>query len=118
MLFYVIEIVILFAIDRMILIGAFDIFCFIKCFNFVFFKCEKTKKNCFVILFFFAISNACPFRLIHNSRNSNTILIEKYVLFEFQSAGIGEPSVYHALVVIFLEFFAWGLLTMPVITVS
>ncbi|XP_031631780.1 hippocampus abundant transcript 1 protein isoform X3 [Contarinia nasturtii] len=34
-----------------------------------------------------------------------------------KSAGIGEPSVYHALVVIFLEFFAWGLLTMPVITV-
>ncbi|XP_044732987.1 hippocampus abundant transcript 1 protein isoform X2 [Chrysoperla carnea] len=31
-------------------------------------------------------------------------------------SGIGEPSVYHALVVIFLEFFAWGLLTMPVIT--
>lgn len=35
-----------------------------------------------------------------------------------QSSGIGEPSVYHALVVIFLEFFAWGLLTMPVINVS
>lgn len=33
------------------------------------------------------------------------------------SSGIGEPSVYHALVVIFLEFFAWGLLTMPVISV-
>ncbi|XP_017891540.1 hippocampus abundant transcript 1 protein isoform X2 [Ceratina calcarata] len=33
------------------------------------------------------------------------------------SSGIGEASVYHALVVIFLEFFAWGLLTMPVITV-
>lgn len=38
--------------------------------------------------------------------------------FKFQSSGIGEPSVYHALVVIFLEFFAWGLLTMPLITVS
>ncbi|KAF4525361.1 hypothetical protein B566_EDAN007844 [Ephemera danica] len=35
----------------------------------------------------------------------------------FQSSGIGEPSVYHALVVIFLEFFAWGLLTMPIIAV-
>ncbi|XP_063234270.1 hippocampus abundant transcript 1 protein isoform X2 [Bacillus rossius redtenbacheri] len=33
------------------------------------------------------------------------------------TSGIGEPSVYHALVVIFLEFFAWGLLTMPVISV-
>ncbi|XP_046401292.1 hippocampus abundant transcript 1 protein isoform X2 [Ischnura elegans] len=36
---------------------------------------------------------------------------------KFKSSGIGEPSVYHALVVIFLEFFAWGLLTMPVIAV-
>jgi MFS family permease len=33
------------------------------------------------------------------------------------SSGIGEPSIYHALVVIFLEFFAWGLLTSPMITV-
>ncbi|XP_011301256.1 hippocampus abundant transcript 1 protein isoform X2 [Fopius arisanus] len=33
------------------------------------------------------------------------------------SSGIGEASVYHALVVIFLEFFAWGLLTMPIISV-
>ena len=31
--------------------------------------------------------------------------------------GMGEASVYHALVVIFLEFFAWGLLTSPMITV-
>ncbi|XP_064604210.1 hippocampus abundant transcript 1 protein-like isoform X2 [Liolophura sinensis] len=31
--------------------------------------------------------------------------------------GIGQPSIYHALVVIFLEFFAWGLLTSPIITV-
>lgn len=34
-----------------------------------------------------------------------------------QTSGIGMPSLYHALVVIFLEFFAWGLLTMPVISV-
>ncbi|KAJ8978356.1 hypothetical protein NQ317_002665 [Molorchus minor] len=33
------------------------------------------------------------------------------------TSGIGQPSLYHALVVIFLEFFAWGLLTMPLITV-
>jgi len=33
------------------------------------------------------------------------------------SSGIGEPSIYHALVVIFLEFFAWGLLTSPMISV-
>lgn len=36
----------------------------------------------------------------------------------FQPQGIGEPSVYHAVVVIFLEFFAWGLLTTPMLTVS
>ncbi|KAG8041283.1 hypothetical protein G9C98_002271 [Cotesia typhae] len=34
-----------------------------------------------------------------------------------KSSGVGEASVYHALVVIFLEFFAWGLLTMPIISV-
>jgi MFS family permease len=37
--------------------------------------------------------------------------------FLLQTSGIGMPSLYHALVVIFLEFFAWGLLTMPVISV-
>uniref|UniRef100_A0A8C6U530 Major facilitator superfamily (MFS) profile domain-containing protein n=1 Tax=Neogobius melanostomus TaxID=47308 RepID=A0A8C6U530_9GOBI len=31
--------------------------------------------------------------------------------------GMGRPSVYHAIVVIFLEFFAWGLLTTPMLTV-
>ncbi|NWJ00167.1 MF14B protein, partial [Crypturellus undulatus] len=31
--------------------------------------------------------------------------------------GCGRPSVYHAVVVIFLEFFAWGLLTTPMLTV-
>nr|CAG4639034.1 EOG090X033O [Daphnia magna] len=40
----------------------------------------------------------------------------KCVVF-FKGSGIGEPSLYHALVVIFLEFFAWGLLTTPMITV-
>ena len=40
-----------------------------------------------------------------------------FSLLSRQSSGIGEPSVYHALVVIFLEFFAWGLLTTPMITV-
>merc|ERR1719481_2479609 len=33
------------------------------------------------------------------------------------SSGLGEASIYHSLVVIFLEFFAWGLLTSPMITV-
>lgn len=36
----------------------------------------------------------------------------------FQPQGIGDPSVYHAVVVIFLEFFAWGLLTTPMLTVN
>uniref|UniRef100_A0A7N8YPK5 Hippocampus abundant transcript 1 protein-like n=1 Tax=Mastacembelus armatus TaxID=205130 RepID=A0A7N8YPK5_9TELE len=38
-------------------------------------------------------------------------------LIWFRSQGIGRPSVYHAVVVIFLEFFAWGLLTTPMLTV-
>uniref|UniRef100_A0A8D3E9E4 Major facilitator superfamily (MFS) profile domain-containing protein n=1 Tax=Scophthalmus maximus TaxID=52904 RepID=A0A8D3E9E4_SCOMX len=37
-------------------------------------------------------------------------------VFQLQQ-GIGRPSVYHAVVVIFLEFFAWGLLTTPMLTV-
>ncbi|XP_058054058.1 hippocampus abundant transcript 1 protein isoform X1 [Anopheles bellator] len=47
-------------------------------------------------------------------RSRKTAIIKDGVI---TSSGIGEPSVYHALVVIFLEFFAWGLLTMPVINV-
>uniref|UniRef100_A0A672IE64 Hippocampus abundant transcript 1 protein n=1 Tax=Salarias fasciatus TaxID=181472 RepID=A0A672IE64_SALFA len=39
------------------------------------------------------------------------------VCSRLQPQGIGEPSVYHAVVVIFLEFFAWGLLTTPMLTV-
>lgn len=31
--------------------------------------------------------------------------------------GYGEAAVHHAVVVIFLEYFAWGLLTVPVINV-
>nr|XP_039273730.1 LOW QUALITY PROTEIN: hippocampus abundant transcript 1 protein-like [Styela clava] len=31
--------------------------------------------------------------------------------------GIGKPSVYHAVIIIFLEFFAWGLLTTPMMDV-
>ena len=30
--------------------------------------------------------------------------------------GLGRPRVLHALIVIFAEFFAWGLLTTPTIT--
>uniref|UniRef100_A0A3B4GDR5 Hippocampus abundant transcript 1 protein-like n=1 Tax=Pundamilia nyererei TaxID=303518 RepID=A0A3B4GDR5_9CICH len=35
----------------------------------------------------------------------------------WKTQGIGRPSVYHAVVVIFLEFFSWGLLTTPMLTV-
>uniref|UniRef100_A0A1A9X2U3 Major facilitator superfamily (MFS) profile domain-containing protein n=1 Tax=Glossina brevipalpis TaxID=37001 RepID=A0A1A9X2U3_9MUSC len=41
----------------------------------------------------------------------------QWICLCLKNSGIGEPSVHHALVVIFLEFFAWGLLTMPVIAV-
>ncbi|XP_055885283.1 hippocampus abundant transcript 1 protein-like isoform X1 [Biomphalaria glabrata] len=32
-------------------------------------------------------------------------------------SGLGQASLYHALIIIFLEFFAWGLLTSPIISV-
>lgn len=35
-----------------------------------------------------------------------------------KKSGIGKPSIFHALVIIFLEYFAWSLLTLPVISVS
>ncbi|XP_075160747.1 hippocampus abundant transcript 1 protein isoform X3 [Haematobia irritans] len=47
--------------------------------------------------------------VIRNRNNIKDVVIT--------SSGIGAPSVHHAMVVIFLEFFAWGLLTMPVISV-
>ena len=40
--------------------------------------------------------------------------ITQFSLFQ----GWGRPSVLHAVVVIFLEFFAWGLLTVPVVNVT
>jgi hypothetical protein len=40
------------------------------------------------------------------------------IILIFKSSGIGKASFVHALIVIFLEFFAWGLLTDQVITVS
>ena len=54
----------------------------------------------------------CPSCSVHIPTGS------KDMWFSLQGSGIGEPSLYHALVVIFLEFFAWGLLTTPMITVS
>ncbi|XP_070562649.1 hippocampus abundant transcript 1 protein-like isoform X2 [Ptychodera flava] len=42
---------------------------------------------------------------------------KKAVVKDSGGTGIGSPSIYHALIVIFLEFFAWGLLTSPMINV-
>ncbi|XP_023674662.1 hippocampus abundant transcript 1 protein-like [Paramormyrops kingsleyae] len=52
-------------------------------------------------------------------RLNRSILLAKKIIIKDggTSQGIGEPSVYHAVVVIFLEFFAWGLLTTPMLTV-
>lgn len=61
---------------------------------------------------------------IHMKSNTNIMIKKKSLRCKSDAnlvvtnSGIGNPSVYHALVVIFLEFFAWGLLTMPVINVS
>ncbi|KAK9532933.1 hypothetical protein VZT92_010291 [Zoarces viviparus] len=47
------------------------------------------------------------------------VLVKKIIMKDGAALqqGIGRPSVYHAVVVIFLEFFAWGLLTTPMLTV-
>lgn len=47
------------------------------------------------------------------------IMLVKRILMKDGSPqkGMGRPSVYHAVVVIFLEFFAWGLLTTPMLVV-
>ncbi|XP_076042054.1 hippocampus abundant transcript 1 protein isoform X2 [Oratosquilla oratoria] len=51
-------------------------------------------------------------------RVAGTIIRSRKIVKEgMVSSGIGVPSMYHALVVIFLEFFAWGLLTSPMIVV-
>ncbi|XP_050400534.1 hippocampus abundant transcript 1 protein isoform X1 [Patella vulgata] len=50
-------------------------------------------------------------------RNVGNIIWSKNVKDNTTASGISQPSVYHALVVIFLEFFAWGLVTSPIINV-
>ncbi|KYN08384.1 PREDICTED: hippocampus abundant transcript 1 protein isoform X6 [Cyphomyrmex costatus] len=60
---------------------------------------------------------------IHNNQDHATAKLTPPPTFvqqcyrHLKSSGVGEASVYHALVVIYLEFFAWGLLTMPIIRV-
>uniref|UniRef100_A0A8C5QIB4 Major facilitator superfamily domain containing 14A n=1 Tax=Leptobrachium leishanense TaxID=445787 RepID=A0A8C5QIB4_9ANUR len=46
--------------------------------------------------------------------NRSVLLAKKIIIKDGGSPqGFGSPSVYHAVIVIFLEFFAWGLLTAP-----
>ncbi|KAG7476981.1 hypothetical protein MATL_G00088540 [Megalops atlanticus] len=52
-------------------------------------------------------------------KETNRIMLVKKIIMKDGSTqqGIGSASVTHAVVVIFLEFFAWGLLTTPMLTV-
>ncbi|XP_075061854.1 hippocampus abundant transcript 1 protein-like [Mixophyes fleayi] len=52
-------------------------------------------------------------------KTNNRIMLVKRILRKDGGTlqGMGKPSVYHAVVVIFLEFFAWGLLTTPMLVV-
>ncbi|KAK3550185.1 hypothetical protein QTP86_021204 [Hemibagrus guttatus] len=53
-------------------------------------------------------------------RTNRVVLVKRIIKNDDNNPmqqGIGKPSVYHAVVVIFLEFFAWGLLTTPMLTV-
>lgn len=49
---------------------------------------------------------------------SSNQVFNNCVCVSSQPQGFGSPSVYHAVIVIFLEFFAWGLLTAPTLVVS
>lgn len=49
---------------------------------------------------------------------SNVCLLVVFSLIFDALQGYGKPSVLHATIVIFLEFFAWGLLTSPTIQVT
>ncbi|XP_068096084.1 hippocampus abundant transcript 1 protein [Hyperolius riggenbachi] len=50
--------------------------------------------------------------------NRSVLLAKKIIIKDGGSPqGFGSPSVYHAVIVIFLEFFAWGLLTAPTLVV-
>ncbi|KAG7456595.1 hypothetical protein MATL_G00237430 [Megalops atlanticus] len=50
--------------------------------------------------------------------NRSLLLVKKIIIKDGGTPqGIGSPSVYHAVIVIFLEFFAWGLLTAPTLVV-
>uniref|UniRef100_A0A4W4FIR7 Major facilitator superfamily (MFS) profile domain-containing protein n=1 Tax=Electrophorus electricus TaxID=8005 RepID=A0A4W4FIR7_ELEEL len=68
--------------------------------------CLKTASWCFILCF----------------ESLSRILYRYLATFSWlflspQPQGFGSPSVYHAVIVIFLEFFAWGLLTAPTLVV-
>uniref|UniRef100_A0A0L8IDA7 Major facilitator superfamily (MFS) profile domain-containing protein n=1 Tax=Octopus bimaculoides TaxID=37653 RepID=A0A0L8IDA7_OCTBM len=48
---------------------------------------------------------------------SNANWSRKNAVKDNDKSGLRQPSIYHALVIIFLEFFCWGLLTSPIIKV-
>uniref|UniRef100_A0A673LL91 Hippocampus abundant transcript 1 protein-like n=1 Tax=Sinocyclocheilus rhinocerous TaxID=307959 RepID=A0A673LL91_9TELE len=53
-------------------------------------------------------------------KHTGQVVLVKKIIMKHDNPvrqGIGKPSVYHAVVVIFLEFFAWGLLTTPMLMV-
>ncbi|XP_036383463.1 hippocampus abundant transcript 1 protein [Megalops cyprinoides] len=52
-----------------------------------------------------------------NQKETSRIMLVKKILMKDGNGGVGSASVTHAVVVIFLEFFAWGLLTTPMLTV-
>ncbi|KAA8584618.1 hypothetical protein FQN60_008403 [Etheostoma spectabile] len=53
----------------------------------------------------------------HPPSGPGQVVLVKKIIMKDGEAGMGRPTVYHAVVVIFLEFFAWGLLTTPMLTV-
>lgn len=62
------------------------------------------------------LDSACLSLLVIQEFTIALLTFENNVFLQPQ--GIGSPSVYHAVIVIFLEFFAWGLLTAPTLVVS
>ncbi|XP_064153224.1 hippocampus abundant transcript 1 protein [Anguilla rostrata] len=55
--------------------------------------------------------------MTQEKKQTNCMMLVKRMLTKDGKPGLGKASVSHAVVVIFLEFFAWGLLTTPMLTV-
>ncbi|XP_051907070.1 hippocampus abundant transcript 1 protein-like [Hippocampus zosterae] len=74
----------------------------------------STRRGCFVT------GGKCEEMAGEPPAGTGRVVLVKKIIMKDGAAlqqGIGRPSVYHAVVVIFLEFFAWGLLTTPMLTV-